>query len=124
MSLGIGLALLLAGLVAAFVLRPLFGGEARRAAEREARELDELRELHAREQMLLASLKDLEDDHATDKLDDEDYARLRAQLEAQTVEVLKRLDAVRLLHDQALASEREAARPLSFPGPREPHGSA
>jgi hypothetical protein len=74
--------------------------------------------------MLLASLKDLEDDRETDKIGDEDYERLKSRLSAQTIEVMQRLDRVERQREKALAEEREASRPLPYPGRRRSDGAS
>jgi hypothetical protein len=42
--------------------------------------------------MVLAGLRDLEDDRQTGKIGDADYAALRAKLEANAVSLMKSLD--------------------------------
>ena len=91
MSFGL-LASLVVGVGAlAFVLAPLFRKDAAEA-ERVVAVTSAVRELQSRREMLLASLKDLEDDKATGKLDDRDYDELKGKLTGQAVEVMKRLD--------------------------------
>lgn len=75
----------------AFVLAPLFRRDAAQA-ERVAAATSTVRELQSRREMLLAALKDLEDDRATGKLDDRDYDELKGKLTGQAVDVMKRLD--------------------------------
>jgi len=75
----------------AFVLAPLFRKDAA-LAERVVAATSALRELRSRREMLMAALKDLEDDRATGKLDDRDYEELKGKLTTQTVAVMKRLD--------------------------------
>ena len=99
--------LILGAVVLVFVAAPLLRSDAARTA-RASRAISEVADLQSRNDMLLASLKDLEDDRATDKLTDEDYESLRARLTAQAVEVLKQLDA-------AKAREEQIAQPA--PGP-------
>lgn len=120
MTGGIVVAALLGLAAVAFVLAPLLRRDALDAGERNEPALDELRELHARQQMLLASLKDLEDDRATDKIGDEDYERIKARLSSQAIEVMRRLDAAEAQHDAKLEQEEEASRPLRYPGARRP----
>ena len=81
-----------AGLLA-FVAAPLFRADAAEA-ERVVSRTSERRELLSRKEMLLSSLRDLEDDRSTGKIDERDYEKLKGQLEAQAVEVMKRLDAL------------------------------
>ena len=101
----------LLGLVAlGFVLAPLLRHESVPAA-REAAAASEARDLLSRREMLLASLRDLEDDHATTKISDEDYADLKQRLTLQAVDVLKRLD------EANSSVEQELARPVLRPVP-------
>jgi len=85
--------MILAGALAAFVLAPLFrenAGDAERVAQR----LSEEQDLASQREMALAALRDLEDDRATGKIGDDDYAAMKATLSVRAVEILKRLDAL------------------------------
>jgi hypothetical protein len=75
--------------------------------------VSEARDLQSQREMLLASLKDLEDDHDTAKVGDEDYEELKARLTRQAVDVMKRLD------EAQTAALEESARPKlrSVPDP-------
>jgi len=77
--------------VTAWVFSPLF---ARDASDREkARSATgEKADLISRKEMLLASLKDLEDDRETDKISEHDYMQLKNKLTAQAIEIMKKLD--------------------------------
>lgn len=110
MTAGGLLALLVGAGVAAFIAAPLFRRDAVEA-ERVAAAVSEAAELEARREMLLAALRDLEDDRATAKIDDADYAELRARLSHQAVEVMKRLDAI----DEQRKREAPPARPVGLP---------
>lgn len=88
-SLLLGLALLL--VVAAIVARPLV--ERGAARDRQPGAADQL--LFERERVL-TQLRDLDFDHATGKLVEEDYTLQRAQLMAQGAAILKQLDALGL----------------------------
>jgi len=92
---------LLAAAVAAFVLAPLFRKDALEA-ERVALALSAEQEVHAQHAMALAALKDLEDDRATGKIGDTDYAEMKSKISANAVALMKRLDA--------FANERDPAR--------------
>ncbi len=118
MILGTVLVLLLAAAALVFVMAPLLRRGRPDANERDEESLASLRELHARQQMLLAALKDLEDDRATDKIGDSDYEQLKQRLSTEAIEVMRRLDAAEHEREQALEREREASRPLRYPGPR------
>ena len=116
MMLGAWAAALLGLVALALIVAPLLRGESAPAA-REAAAASEARDLQSQREMLLASLRDLEDDHATAKISDEDYESLKQQLTRQAVEVLKRLD------DATTAAQEEFARPNLRPvpdGPKDP----
>ena len=115
MTAGMLLTLLIAVAAAVFVVLPLLRRDALESEERPEASIGKLRESHERQQMLLASLKDLEDDRATDKLDEQDYEQLKSELSGQAIEVMQRIDALEQEHDEALAQEREASRPLQYP---------
>ena len=105
---GIGLAVLIACAAVAWIAAPLVapgGREAERTAERAGVEW----ELRSRKEMLLAAIRDLEDDKATDKIDESDYAGLHATLTAQAVEVMRELDEI----------EAAGRPPGDGPAPRE-----
>ena len=57
--------------------------------------------------MLLAALKDLEDDRSTGKIDQKDYSQLKTELSTEAIEIMKQLDAL----DQA----RSKALPVALP---------
>jgi hypothetical protein len=101
-SLLLSLALLL--LVGFIVARPIL--ERRGAREKEISRADQLA---AERESLLTALRDLDFDHATGKIGDEDYAPQRAQLVAQGVAVLKQLDGV-------LSKSKEAFSPAAGEG--------
>jgi hypothetical protein len=112
-SLLLGLALFL--LVAFIVARPLI--EKRGLREKELGPADRL---IARRDIILNALRDLDFDHATGKIADDDYAPQRAQLVAQGVAVLKQLDELGAVGErlqpgadrieQAVAARRRARR--------------
>ena len=83
--LGVALLLIVAFLVARPWLEPGAGGEA---------EADPAAPLLLERERTLAALRDLDFDHATGKLPEDDYAAQRAQLVAQGAEVLRQLDAL------------------------------
>jgi hypothetical protein len=58
-------------------------------------ELGQIEELVARKSNLLQSLRDLEFDHETGKLADDDYERLKTRYERKAVRVMQRLDELR-----------------------------
>src|SRR5512139_496661 len=52
----------------------------------------DVQSLEAQRESLYTQIKELDLDHATGKVNEEDYARLRADLVAQAVAVLKQID--------------------------------
>ncbi len=86
-SLLLALALVIA--VAAFVARPLLQ---RNSARPFAAASDDL---VAQREAVLIELRDLDFDHATGKIGDDDYAAQRARLTAKGVEIFRALDARR-----------------------------
>jgi hypothetical protein len=111
------LALLLGAAMLAFVVAPLMRKDAAEGEERSAT-LGRARELEARRQQLLASLKDLEDDRATDKIDEADFEELNARLSADAIDVMRELDIVEKEREAAARAARKAAQPLKHPGSR------
>jgi hypothetical protein len=109
MSAGILISLILAGLVGVYVLWPLFRADAAEA-ERISSAVSEERDLESRREMLLAALKDLEDDRATGKVDQKDYTRSKTELSSETIEIMKQLDA--------LNEAREKSSPVALPRPK------
>lgn len=95
MTLGLLLSLGVAAAATWFVVAPLLRRDAAEA-ERVGAVKSEERDLRSRHEMLLAALKDLEDDRATGKIDDADYARMHGELSAQAVAVMKQLDTLDL----------------------------
>jgi hypothetical protein len=93
MSIGVVVSVLLGSAAAVYVLAPLFRNDAALSEYREAA-TSELVELRSRQEMVLASLKDLEDDRSTGKIGDADHAELEASLTAQAVDLMKRIDAL------------------------------
>ena len=100
---------------ALWIARPLARRE--RPADAEAPRLARARELHSQRSMLLAALKDLEEDRALGKLAEADFADLQARLSGQAVAVLRQLDVLEQEHERA----RQAEHPLlPYRGPRRP----
>jgi hypothetical protein len=77
-----GAVALAAGVAASFLFAPLRGGD----GVREALPEDATR---SEREAVYASLRDLEHDHETAKLSDEDYASMRAELRARAAEMLR-----------------------------------
>jgi len=81
--------ILLLGAVVVFVASPLRRGAVRRAhAEDEGRRAD----LEAARDAKYSEIRDLEMDHRTGKLSDEDWRRLDRELRAEAVDILHQLD--------------------------------
>ena len=89
-----------------YVIAPLLRKDAAEA-ERISAAVSEERDLESRREMLVAALKDVEDDRSTGKLDDDDYKQLKDELSSEAVTVMKELDA--------LAEAREKATPVGIP---------
>ena len=87
-------------------------------------ELDRARELQSRHQQLLASLRDLEDDRTTDKIDEADYEAMRARLSAEAIEVMREMDALKDPRDAAAEAARKRAEPLRHPAAERPEPRA
>ena len=85
-------------------------------ADEHAEGLGLARELHSRHQQLLASLRDLEDDRTTAKIDDADYEEMRDRLSAEAIEVMRAMDVLKDERDTAAEVARKAAAPLQHPG--------
>jgi hypothetical protein len=83
---------LLAAISALCVALPLVGGGDRRALPALSAAQLERVALRERRDAAYAALRELELDHTTGKLTDEDYARARAALRAEAVGVLAALD--------------------------------
>jgi hypothetical protein len=86
------LAVAIVVLVAWFVTAPLRNAPSPRADDHgEA----ELADLEARKRAKYQQIRDAEADHASGKLSDEDFRRLDAELRAEAVEILKKIDRLR-----------------------------
>ena len=88
------LAVVLLGLVAAFVLAPLRGGAQANDAEADRREAD-LADLEARKEAKYREIRDAEADRQTGKLSESEFARIDAELRAEAIEILKELDGLK-----------------------------
>ena len=114
MDLGfIFLAVALIGLVLFIVAQPFF--ERMRASERDT---SVAAQLGAERDSILAAVRDLDFDHVTGKIADEDYAAQRALLMTRGADVLKKLDSSGVVDEaqsieQAIAARRRTARPAT-----------
>src|SRR5262249_53353931 len=86
------LAVAIVVLVAWFVLAPLRDGPSAKPADSTEAELADF---EARKQAKDRQIRDAEADHASGKLDDEDFKRLDTELRAEAVEILKGIDRLR-----------------------------
>lgn len=105
--------LVLAALV--WIVGPMLRSTSTQANE-QTEGLGRARELQSRHQQLLASLRDLEDDRTTAKLDEADYAEMRARLSAEAIEVMRAMDTLKDERDAVTEAARKAAAPLQHPG--------
>lgn len=106
-SVFLGLAL---GLLIVFIVaQPFLEGQGVR--EKKLNEADAL--ITEREQLLTA-LRDLDFDHATGKITDEDYAPQRAQLLAEGAAVLKQLDDLKPLGSRPLTNDNTESENLTL----------
>jgi cytochrome c-type biogenesis protein CcmI len=99
-------AALFAGALIYFVLHPVLNGQHARVG----RDSEELTDAEALRRVTLGALRDVEYDHETGKLDDEDYRSLRKELSG---EALAALDAER--HERRASDRfRTARRPVAL----------
>ncbi len=80
-------------LVAWFVTAPLRGRSIETGNEDPA--IAELADLEARKEAKYRQIRDVEADHASGKLSDEDFKRLDRELRGEAVDILKRIDRLR-----------------------------
>ena len=81
-------ALIIVGVVVAFILTPLVQGR-RAPLERED---DELTDAQAARRVALLALRDVEYDYHTGKLDETDYRAMKRQLSAEALAAMKALE--------------------------------
>ena len=91
MSLGIALACLLGLAALAWLLLPVVR-EAGGFDMPPSDERSELEDLYIQREGVYATLKELDFDHETAKLSDEDYRELRARYSEEAILILKRID--------------------------------
>lgn len=112
MTTGAVVSLLLAVAAAAWIFAPLLRRDAAEA-ERIGAVISEERDLASRREMLLGTLKDLEDDRQTGKVDDADYRRMHDELTGDAVAVMRQLDAI----DEARSTAGPVGLPSEKPAP-------
>jgi hypothetical protein len=94
--------------------------------QQRAKTLSEADRLREHRDQLLVTLRDLDFDHASGKIQDEDYNPLRAKLVAEGAAVLKQLDELRPAASDRLESQLEQAiaarrqRPVAAVAPAAP----
>ncbi len=116
MTPGLIFILVIVAISIAFIVAPLLRKDAT-APERVAAADDESIELASRHKMILASLRDLEDDHNTGKVSEEDYPGLQSKLTREAVDLMKQLDALEQ-ERKRLAASKTLKHPRSYPKPR------
>jgi hypothetical protein len=84
--------ILLVSAVLAAIGYPLFVPP--KAAVKTGEEGDEYHKLVAKKEAAFVALKDLDFDHKTGKIDDDDFDQLKARYEDEAVAVLRRIDGV------------------------------
>lgn len=82
-------AICVAAAVVLYVLHPIITGQEALLL----RDDDEPTEAESRKHVALLALRDVEYDHATGKLDDEDYASLREELTLEALEAIEAMEA-------------------------------
>lgn len=68
---------------------------------------DAIERLTLQKETLYAAIRDLDFDHQTGKVDAEDHAELRRQMEAEAADILRQLDLADPLADLDLVAEQE-----------------
>ena len=68
---------------------------------------DAIERLMLQKETLYAAIRDLDFDHQTGKVDAEDHAELRRQMEAEAADILRQLDVADPLADLDLVAEQE-----------------
>ncbi len=109
-ALGLGCAL--------FVVWPLLKARASSShGEERGGAIDELRE---EKDKLLHALKDIDFDHRTGKLSDDDFQRLDAEYRSRALQTLERLEALEPTADPLRAVEADVRRALGEQAPAGP----
>jgi hypothetical protein len=100
------IAIVLVAAVAAFVAVPL-RGQSRGLDQAAVDEEAELADLEIRKQAKYREIRDTELDHASGKLDDDDFARQDAELRSDAIAILKRIDEIERSRRGRVADSRE-----------------
>jgi len=96
--------------VLAYVTMPLLRPQAEEVAVG-ATILSRARELHSQRDMLLASIRELEDDRALDKLSEEDFDELHVRLSTEAIAVLDQIEELDKTRE-ALSADDGSVRAL------------
>jgi hypothetical protein len=100
-------------LVVAYIIRPFVAsradGQEKPAGHRSASALRQRADLLARRNRIYRALRDLDFDHQTNKVADEEYASQRRTLVAEGVKILQRLDELAALDTSPEADPVEAS---------------
>lgn len=99
------IALVLVAAVAAFVAVPLRSSPGGAATADEAAVEAELADLEIRKQAKYREIRDTELDHAAGKLEDDDFKRQDAELRAEAIAILKRIDDLERQRRRAQAAD-------------------
>jgi hypothetical protein len=110
MTIGLIVVGVIALAVIAFVTAPLLRSHTEEVIVG-ATIMSRARELHSQRDMLLASIRELEDDRATDKLSAEDFDELNARLSTEAIAVLDELEELEKTRE-ALSADDGAVRAL------------
>ncbi len=108
MVAGVIVALLILSGATLWVAWPLFRPESAREMEEPSPLMACARELESRREMLLSTLRDLDEDREANKLDPQDHAEIRGRLAVEAADVLRRIDENRA----ALDSEERRRFPV------------
>jgi hypothetical protein len=118
MAVGVVLLVLLVVAAVLFVVGPLLRSAPAEEWQSVSNEQARLVELRERRDAALLALRELELDHDTGKLDDEDYATARAELRAEAVAALAALDDdIQAITGHDVIEERIEREPASDPQP-------
>jgi hypothetical protein len=114
----VGIGLLIG--VAAFVARPLLERSSSVSLER-ADAAPTRAQLTAQRDAIYALIRELDADHLTGKVNDEDYQKMRERYVAEGVSILKELDSLPPEHSQAGLEAEIEARVLALRATRPKH---
>ena len=116
MSLGIVLSCLLAMGILAWALLPIVL-EATVPAAHTPASLSELEDLYIQREGTYSTLKELDFDHETGKLIDEDYHELRARYSEEAYRILRKIDEIEAADAASSSGSRKGGKPAPPGGP-------